>query len=109
MTNRGIFAGAAAVLLAGAALAQPALAAGAGGVAIAVGPKHPAAAAVLLGGNVTLAPTVLKERADFGVIAARMGQADAEAAGVPAPGAQPAAGPGVSGGKRARGGATSGG
>ncbi|WP_157271735.1 hypothetical protein [Azohydromonas aeria] len=108
MTNRGILP-AAAALLAAAVLAQPALAAGTGGVAIAVGPKHPAAAAVLLGGNVTLASTVLKDKADFGLIAARMGQSDAEAAGVPAPGAQPAAGPGPSGGRSPRGGATSGG
>lgn len=67
-----------------AAIGLPALAAGngsvGGGVAIAVGPRHPAVASVLLGGG-TIAPTVHKQSADFGVIATALTRGDEPKAG----------------------------
>lgn len=66
-----------------AALSLPALAAGVGpsggGVAIAVGPRHPAVASVLLGGG-TVAPMVHKQSADFGVIATALTRGDVQGA-----------------------------
>lgn len=51
-----------------------------GGVAIAVGPRHPAVASVLLGGG-TVAPTVHKQSVDFGVIATALTRGDVQGAG----------------------------
>lgn len=88
-----------------AALSLPALAAGlgqsGGGVAIAVGPRHPAVASVLLGGG-TVAPTVHKQAADFGVIATALMHGGVQGA-EGARDATASAGGGSSGNKPARG------
>lgn len=69
-------------LLAATSVSAPAAGSGngVGGVAIAVGPRHPAVASVLLGGG-TIAPTVHKQSADFGVIATALTRGDDPEAG----------------------------
>jgi hypothetical protein len=72
----------------------PAAAAGTagGGVAIAVGPRHPATASLLLGGA-AIAPTVHKRKADFGALSSTMRHGGIEGGGGDRPGGLQGAGP----------------